>query len=312
MSDEQIHRNLKQSGWDDSLVTQLLQAGPISSTSTITAAHRTLAQVWITIAVSCGLATLAGAGVWFWQSSVAQGKALELATALSRNESLAKDTEELKQKNSALEKELQTMKEQVEALKLEVTSRLIAPTIQPSQPEADGSKIVITAADHIRGDAKAPVTIVVYSDFECPFCLRFHGTLQQILSDYTGRVRLVYRHFPLRSIHPQAQKAAEASECAANQNRFWEMHDRLFELNSSRTMSVATFKEAAKALGLNTTTFNACLDNSDEAARVEKDYQDGIAIGVSGTPGSFIGTHYIAGALPYEEIKSIIETQLKD
>lgn len=182
---------------------------------------------------------------------------------------------------------------------------------QPSGPEGDASKIAkVSDADHVRGDAKAPITMIEYSDFECPFCQRFHTTVQQVLAEYKGKVKIVYRHFPLRSIHPQAQKAAEASECAAEQGKFWEMHDKLFELNASRTLSLDTMKKAAADLGLNTGSFNDCLDSGKTAPEVEKDYQDGIAGGVSGTPGTFVNGQYLAGALPFEEVKSLIESLL--
>ncbi|MBI4090954.1 MAG: thioredoxin domain-containing protein, partial [Candidatus Komeilibacteria bacterium] len=103
---------------------------------------------------------------------------------------------------------------------------------QPSGPEGDATKIAaVSKDDHIRGDVNAEVTLIEYSDFECPFCARFRPTVTQALAEYQGKVRLVYRHFPLRSIHPQAQKAAEASECASEQGKFWEMHDKLFDMN---------------------------------------------------------------------------------
>ncbi len=182
---------------------------------------------------------------------------------------------------------------------------------QPSGPEGDASKIAkVSDKDHIRGNEKAPITMIEFSDFQCPFCQRFHGTVQQVLADYKDKVRVVYRHFPLRSIHPQAQKAAEASECASEQGKFWEMHDKLFDLNAANTLSLDTMKNAAKELGLNTTKFNDCLDSGKMAPIVEADYQDGIAGGVSGTPGTFVNGQYLAGALPYDEVKSILDSLL--
>ena len=178
-------------------------------------------------------------------------------------------------------------------------------------PAADGSRIAaVTSADHIRGDKNAPITLIEYSDFECPFCARFRPTVDQILTEYKGRVRLVYRHFPLRSIHSEAQKAAEASECAADQGKFWEMHDKLFDLNEAGSLALANMKLAAAELGFNTTSFNDCLDSGKYAQEVEKDYQDGLAGGVSGTPGSFLNGQYIAGALPFAQIQPIIESLL--
>ncbi len=183
---------------------------------------------------------------------------------------------------------------------------------QPRPPEGDPSKIApVGASDHIRGDKNAKVTMIEYSDFQCPFCARFHDTMTKILADYKGNVRLVYRHFPLRAIHAQAQKAAEASECANEQGKFWEMHDKLFELNKAQNMSPDTMKKAAVDLKLNTGKFNECLDSGKYAARIEQDYQDGIAGGVSGTPGTFVNGQYLAGALPFEEIKPMLDALLQ-
>src|SRR3989344_8669189 len=179
----------------------------------------------------------------------------------------------------------------------------------PTGPEGDVTKIAaVSGADHIRGDENAKVTLIEYSDFECPFCSRFRPTVEQVLAEYPGDVRLVYRHFPLRSIHPQAQKAAEASECAAEQGKFWEMHDALFNLNLTQSLSLDSMKKAAADLGLNTSTFNTCLDNGEKTQAVEEDYQNGIAAGVRGTPGSFIGDQYVPGALPFDQVKPLIDS----
>ena len=181
----------------------------------------------------------------------------------------------------------------------------------PSLPEVDVTKIAkVTNVDHIRGNANAKITLVEYSDFECPFCASFHPTVKQLLADYPNDIRLVYRHFPLRQLHPNAQKAAEASECAAEQGKFWEMHDKLFELNTARSLTLDAMKTAAKDMGLDTTKFNSCVDSGKYASEVEKDYKDGIAGGVTGTPGTFVGSEYVAGALPYESVKAVVEAQL--
>jgi protein-disulfide isomerase len=184
------------------------------------------------------------------------------------------------------------------------------PAAQPQQPTTDGSKIAkVDKSDHIRGDSNAKITMIEYSDFECPFCARFQDTVEQVLAEYKGQVRLVYRHFPL-SFHPSAQKAAEASECAADQDSFWEMHDKLFELNGAKNLGVASIKKAALDLGLNSGEFDDCLDSGKYAEEVQKDYQDGLAGGVSGTPGTFVEGEYIAGALPYASVKAIIDSKI--
>lgn len=201
------------------------------------------------------------------------------------------------------------------------SSQLQPPTVQqpnastytpPIPTESNALKIrAVTTSDHIRGTQSAQVTLIQYSDFQCPFCTRFKTTLDQVLKDYAGKVRLVYRHFPLRSIHPLAQKAAEASECAADQGKFWDMHDELFALNDGGSLTLDAIKKTAGDLKLDTTKFNACLDGGTKAAIVEVDYQDGLAGGVNGTPATFINGQYVAGALPYEQIKMVIDQQLE-
>jgi len=175
---------------------------------------------------------------------------------------------------------------------------------QPSQKPAV-VEFEITKDDHIRGDFNAPITLVEFSDFECPFCERHFSTLNKILSDYKGKVRLVYKHFPL-GFHPNAQKAAEASECADEQGKFWEYHDKLFE-NQPTGYSLEKFKQWAKELGLNINKFNDCLDSGKYAQKVQADYQEGLQKGVNGTPATFINGQLVSGALPYESFKQIID-----
>jgi len=105
----------------------------------------------------------------------------------------------------------------------------------------------ITSDDHVKGPENAKVTLVEYSDFECPYCLNHKATVDQVVENYGDDVRVVFRHFPL-SFHPEAEKAAEASECAAEQGKFWEMHDKIFAANEAGTMSVNKWKEEAKKL----------------------------------------------------------------
>ncbi|MBI4139146.1 DsbA family protein [Candidatus Uhrbacteria bacterium] len=185
-----------------------------------------------------------------------------------------------------------------------------SPIPTPDAPPAGPLKPVDDKTDHIRGDKNAKVTLVEYSDFECPFCLRHHDSLQQILKDYPKDVRLVYRHFPL-SFHPEAQKAAEASECAGKQGKFWEMHEKVFEANKSQSMSVATWKAAARQLGLNGDAFDKCLDSGETAARVAQDLQEGTTAGVGGTPGTFVNGQLIEGAVPVTTLKQAIDAALK-
>lgn len=159
-----------------------------------------------------------------------------------------------------------------------------------------------------RGPANAPVTIVEFADFECPYCGRFYPTLQLVEKNYGTRVRLVYRQFPLTNIHPKAQKAAEASLCANDQGRFWEFYDALF--NDQSRLDVSSLKQQAQALRLNTTTFNSCLDSGKHAATILKDKEDAKKVGVTGTPTVFINGRLLAGR-SYSEVQEVIEDELK-
>lgn len=166
--------------------------------------------------------------------------------------------------------------------------------------------------DAIKGDPDAPVTIVEWSDYECPFCARFYSqTLGQIDEEYiqTGKVKLIYRDFPL-SFHQQAQKAAEAAECAGEQGAYFDMHDKLFE--SGVAGGVTAFKQYAKEIGLDTDAFNTCLDSGAMADEVAKDFADGQAAGIQGTPGFIIDGEVVSGALPFSNFKQIIDAKLAE
>ena len=170
----------------------------------------------------------------------------------------------------------------------------------------------ITDDDPAIGNPDAPVTIVEFSDFQCPYCGQFFKTTEpQIFEKYvkTGKVRFVYRDFPLSSIHPMAQKAAEAAECAHEQDKFWQYHDHIFE-NQSK-LSEENFKKWAGELGLNTAQFAACLDSGKYADEVEKDLNDGIQLGVTGTPTNFVNGKLVVGAVPFSQFESLIEAALK-
>ncbi len=168
----------------------------------------------------------------------------------------------------------------------------------------------ITEANHIRGAFNAPITLVEFSDFECPFCARHYPTLKKILNDYQGKVRLVYKHFPL-SFHPNGQKAAEASECADEQGKFWEYHDKLFENLAASGYSLSNFKQWAKDLGLNSGKFDECLESGKYTQKVQADFQEGSQKGVTGTPATFINGQMISGALPYESFKQAVDSILQ-
>ncbi len=179
-------------------------------------------------------------------------------------------------------------------------------TQQPGQP------VVVKTGSHLQGDANAPVTIIEFSDFQCPFCGRFYtDALPQIEANYikTGKAKLYYRQFPLVEIHPFAQKAAEASECASDQGKFWEYHNLLFA--DQQALDVPSLKADAKKLGLDSAKFDACLDGGVKASIVSSDTNDGLAAGVSGTPSFYINGHQLVGAQPFSAFQQIIDPLLK-
>lgn len=178
----------------------------------------------------------------------------------------------------------------------------------PPAPKIDFAKL--PDDDPVAGKADAKVTIVEFSDFQCPFCGKFYNdAYQQLKKDYidTGKVKLVYRDFPL-GFHPEAQKAAEAGECADDQGKFWQMHDKIFSNQS--TMSVDGYKKWAKELGLDSAKFNQCLDSGTKASEVQKDESDGQAAGIGGTPSFFINEKLVVGAQPYSVFKAAIDAEL--
>jgi protein-disulfide isomerase len=166
---------------------------------------------------------------------------------------------------------------------------------------------VEAAGSPAKGPEDAEVTIVAFSDFQCPFCSRVNPTLDKVLETYGDSVRLVFRQFPL-GIHPQARKASEAALCAHEQGKFWEMHDALFA--DQRNLAVPALKEKAASLGLDAGVFDACLDEGKFEAKVEEDFEAGRRAGVSGTPAMFINGRFLSGAQPYEEFAKIIDDEL--
>ncbi len=148
------------------------------------------------------------------------------------------------------------------------------------------------------GPDNAKVTIVEFSDFQCPFCQRAYPTVEQFMKYYDGKVKLVFMEFPLTQIHPYAQKAAEAAECAADQGAFWDYHDQNFE---AKTLTVDDLKARAAGLGLDTAKFNTCLDTGAKAALVSSQEDAGSQAGVQGTPAFLINGELTSGALPFED-----------
>lgn len=188
----------------------------------------------------------------------------------------------------------------------EIKSALGVPT-KPTQPTAPVMDVSVDD-DPAMGPADAPVTMIVFNCFQCPFSKRHSGTLLQILETYGDKVRIVFRDFPL-GFHQYAQKAHEAAECADEQGKFWEYHDKLFE--NQRALDVASLKQYASDIGLNTAQFNDCLDTGKYASEVQKDMQDGQSYGVRGTPATFVNGRMISGAQPFSAFKAVIDAELE-
>ena len=160
-----------------------------------------------------------------------------------------------------------------------------------------------------KGGANAAVTIVEFSDFQCPFCSRVNPTIDQVLKTYGDQVKVVFRQFPLNSIHPQAQKAAEASLCAHEQGEFWKYHDAMFA--DQKGLQVDQLKAKATTVGLDAEKFNACLDGGKFASKVATDLAEGSQAGVSGTPAMFVNGRFLSGAQPFESVAAIIDDELR-
>lgn len=186
-----------------------------------------------------------------------------------------------------------------------------APAPAPTALSSEKFEEVVRDAILVSGDENAPVKLVEFSDFECPFCGRFYSeTLGQVEEEYvkTGKVAYYYRHFPLYSIHPSAEGAALASECAREQGKFREMHDAIFE--NQTKISTSDLKGYAADLGFNTTQFNSCLDSKKYQENVDRDVALGGEIGVGGTPTFFVNGKIINGAQPFPVFQTTIEDLL--
>src|SRR3989344_3922900 len=189
---------------------------------------------------------------------------------------------------------------------------LIQDLIPLTNTNDDGENIggLVSASEDdeaVLGDENAPVTIIEFSDYQCPFCRKFYDeTLPSLKSEYIdkGKVKLIYRDYPLSSIHPQAQKAAEAAECAGEQNKYYEYHDKLFK--NQKALDINNLKKYAKEIGLNTNDFNNCLDSNKMESEVQKDLEEGQDLGIQGTPAFFINGQPLMGAYPLEEFKKVI------
>jgi protein-disulfide isomerase len=154
------------------------------------------------------------------------------------------------------------------------------------------------------GPQKASVTIVEFADYECPYCQKVAADVKKLKADLGDKVAFTYKDFP---IHSRSVKAAEAARCAGKQGKFWELHDELYR---SKELDVDQLKAQARALKLDGTEFDKCLDSGEQAAAVERDHKEGAKLGISGTPSFFINGHFMSGALDYATLRQIVEQQL--
>ena len=175
-------------------------------------------------------------------------------------------------------------------------------TIDLAPPRAK----VDVADAQVRGPKTAQVTLVEFADYECPYCQKVAADVKKLTADYGDRVAFTYKDFPL-PMHSRAEKAAEATRCASKQNKFWEFHDELFH---SKELDVDQLKAQARALKLDATQFDKCLDSGEEVAAIERDKKEGMRLGITGTPSFFINGHYLSGALDYAALRQVVEQQL--
>jgi protein-disulfide isomerase len=224
---------------------------------------------------------------------------------------------------AAVRAELARIQGDMETVKRQLAEvlRLLSQSQRPAQGAAAAGPVRASVAGAPSlGRADAPVTVVEFSDYQCPFCGRFFATvLPALKSEYidAGKVRYVFRDYPLEQLHPQARKAAEAAHCAGDEGRYWAMHDALFQ--NQRALTPPQLGEHARALGLDSTRFAECLTSGRYAAQIERGLADGAAAGVQGTPGFVIGRTKagdvvegtpVRGAQPVEAFRRIIDRLL--
>jgi protein-disulfide isomerase/rhodanese-related sulfurtransferase len=187
-----------------------------------------------------------------------------------------------------------------------LSSHGVAPPV--SQVTSDALKVLVRPASHVTGNPDSPVTVVEFGDFECPACGHEESVVREILQKYGTRIRFVFRHFPLTQIHRDAMQAAEASECAAEQGKFWEAHQKLYD--SQHDLTEPALKLYATELGLDATQFNQCLSSHATLPVIQRDMADVKTLGVDRTPTFFIGQEKIARPLDFREFSSYLDKEL--
>jgi protein-disulfide isomerase len=189
-----------------------------------------------------------------------------------------------------------------EALKAEMKVEVLLPAYLPP-------KVAVEAKGPAKGPKEAPITIVEFSDYQCPFCVKAEKTVAELLAAYPDKIRLVYRDFPLPN-HPLAPKASEAAHCADDQGKYWEMHDKLFGVEGK--LEVDSLKQYARDLTLDGDRFDKCLDSGEKAKVVSEHHKAGEEAGVGGTPAFFVNGRLLSGAQPLEEFKKVVDAELAE
>jgi protein-disulfide isomerase len=215
------------------------------------------------------------------------------------NQPLAQVTDQIRQFLNAANRN-KALTDLADGLKADYAVKMFLPPLRVK---------VGTEGSPSKGPKEAPVTIVEFSDFQCPYCSRLSQTLHEVVAKYRDEVHLVFRQFPLSQIHPLAEKAAEASLCAGDQNRFWEMHDLMFQTQSA--LKDEDLKAKALALKLDSTAFDSCLASGKYAEKVKQDEREGYTLGITSTPAFFINGRYFAGAIPMADIIRTIDEEIQ-
>lgn len=235
---------------------------------------------------------------------------------------VAQSTQASEAEVRALKSDLAQIRTELEEVKKELKAirEFLQRRAQASPPNRVAK--VSIAGNPVKGKKDAPLTLVEFSDYQCPFCSRFFtATLPTLTKEYidTGKLRYAFRDFPLDRIHPEARKAAEAARCAGDQGKYWEMHDMLFQ--NQKALQMDKLKGYAQGLDLDLTAFNACLENGKYKAAVQKDLDDGVGVGVRGTPTFVLGKTgpddtiqgvVISGAQPFPVFRQEIERLLQE
>lgn len=184
--------------------------------------------------------------------------------------------------------------------------------LKRQEPQSDAPELIPNVSlddDPQMGTSGAVITLVEFSDYECPFCKEAEDSIKTLMSEYKGKILLVYRDFPLENIHPHAFLAAEAADCAGEQNTYWKMHDLLFA--DQTKLGIDDLRKHAGDLGMNMDQFNNCLDSNKYSEEIRHDMKDGISYQVSATPTFFINGHRVLGG-SLEQLKSTIDALLSN